>query len=50
MVHDSEGFEQGDESKLKTVQEFIERRSEEQELKKKVHAIWSVSRLSYVCW
>ena len=50
MVHDSQGFEQGEVAKLKTVQEFIERRSKEKDLKKKLHAIWSVSRLSYVGW
>jgi hypothetical protein len=38
-VHDSQGFEQGKVAKLKTVQEFIERRSKEQDLKKKLHAI-----------
>ena len=50
VVHDSQGFEHGEESQLKTVQEFIERHSKEQELKKKLHAIWCVSRLSSVGW
>ncbi|KAF8329614.1 hypothetical protein F5887DRAFT_998336 [Amanita rubescens] len=39
-VHDSQGFEQGEVTKLKTVQDFIERRSKEPELKNQLHVIW----------
>ncbi|KAF9513014.1 hypothetical protein BS47DRAFT_1393647 [Hydnum rufescens UP504] len=40
ILHDSEGFFDGDIKNLQTVQEFIKRRSAERELKDRLHAIW----------
>ncbi|KAF9513915.1 hypothetical protein BS47DRAFT_912242 [Hydnum rufescens UP504] len=40
ILHDSQGFVGGDIGNLRTVQEFIKRRSVERELKDRLHAIW----------
>ncbi|KAJ7289333.1 hypothetical protein C8J57DRAFT_1706206 [Mycena rebaudengoi] len=40
ILHDSEGFEPGDEVKFQAVRRFIERRKELPELKNRLHAIW----------
>ncbi|KAF9504981.1 hypothetical protein BS47DRAFT_1354522, partial [Hydnum rufescens UP504] len=40
ILHDSQGFVGGDIGNLRTVQEFIKRRSAERELKDRLHAIW----------
>jgi hypothetical protein len=43
VFHDSCGFESGSEDELKIVQEFVKRRSQERDLKDRLHAIWFVS-------
>src|SRR5579863_10433075 len=42
IFHDSRGFEAGSEDELKTVQEFVKRKSQEKRLKNRLHAIWFV--------
>ncbi|OJA14802.1 hypothetical protein AZE42_04189 [Rhizopogon vesiculosus] len=39
-LHDSKGFEPGDEKNLEIVQQFIERRKDMGALKDKLHAVW----------
>jgi hypothetical protein len=43
IFHDSPGFEAGDESQLKEVQLFIEKRAKSTEVEDQLHAIWSLS-------
>ena len=43
IFHDSRGFEAGSEDELKVVQEFVQRKSHENRLKDRLHAIWFVS-------
>ncbi|KIJ94960.1 hypothetical protein K443DRAFT_341282 [Laccaria amethystina LaAM-08-1] len=40
VLHDSKGFEPGDTSAFNTVNEFILRRCDREELKDRIHAIW----------
>jgi hypothetical protein len=40
VFHESSGFESGDETELKTVQEFVRRKSREGRLNDALHAIW----------
>jgi hypothetical protein len=40
VFHDSRGFESGGKTELKTVQDFVRRRSEEVRLSDRLHAIW----------
>jgi len=40
VFHDSRGFEAGSEDELKTVQEFVTRKSQGRRLKDRLHAIW----------
>ncbi|KAH7912358.1 hypothetical protein BJ138DRAFT_1112393 [Hygrophoropsis aurantiaca] len=40
VLHDSQGFESGEGDRVKTVKDFIARRSDMPELKDRVHAIW----------
>jgi hypothetical protein len=40
IFHDSRGFEAGGEGELKTVQEFVRRKSQEKKLQERLHAIW----------
>jgi hypothetical protein len=42
IFHDSRGFEAGDDRELKIVQEFVRRRSREDMLSARLHAIWFV--------
>src|SRR5579863_8076537 len=42
IFHDSRGFEAGSEDELKTVQEFVKRKSQEKRLRDRLHAIWFV--------
>jgi hypothetical protein len=42
IFHDSRGFEAGSAEELKTVQEFVRRKSRERKLKDRLHAIWFV--------
>jgi hypothetical protein len=42
IFHDSRGFEAGEERELRIVQDFVRRRSQEQRLNNKLHAIWFV--------
>jgi len=49
IFHDSRGFEAGSEDELKTVQEFVKRKSEERRLKDRLHAIWCVLLSIYSC-
>ncbi|KAI9431702.1 hypothetical protein H4582DRAFT_1858678 [Lactarius indigo] len=43
IFHDSPGFETGDESQLKKVQSFIEKRARATNVDDQLHAIWSLS-------
>jgi hypothetical protein len=43
VFHDSRGFEAGAEDELKTVQDFVRRKSHEKRLNNRLHAIWFVS-------
>jgi hypothetical protein len=47
IFHDSRGFEAGGADELETVQEFVKRKSQENRLKDRLHAIWFV--LSCIC-
>jgi len=49
VFHDSRGFEAGSEDELKTVQEFVKRKSQEKRLKDRLHAIWFVLLCIYSC-
>ena len=40
VFHDSRGFEAGSEEELKTVQDFVRRKSREKRLGDRLHAIW----------
>jgi hypothetical protein len=42
VFHDSRGFEGGSADELKTVQDFVRRRSQESRLRDRLHAIWFV--------
>jgi hypothetical protein len=42
VFHDSRGFEGGSADELKTVQDFVRRKSQESQLKDRLHAIWFV--------
>jgi hypothetical protein len=48
IFHDSPGFESGDESQLKEVQSFLEKRATSTEVGDQLHAIWLVSRPHFV--
>ncbi|KAH9051038.1 hypothetical protein EDB87DRAFT_1818256 [Lactarius vividus] len=48
IFHDSPGFETGDESQLKKVQSFIEKRARSMEVDDQLHAIWSPSLPCFV--
>ena len=49
VFHDSRGFEAGDDSELKIVQEFVSRKSQAKLLNDRLHAIWSVPSGTYGC-
>ena len=49
IFHDSRGFEAGDETELKIVQDFVHRRSRERQLNNRLHAIWFVPLSPYSC-
>jgi hypothetical protein len=49
VFHDSRGFEAGAEEELKIVQEFVRRRSQEERLNDRLHAIWFVSSGTSAC-
>jgi hypothetical protein len=42
VFHDSRGFEAGGKDELKIVQDFVRRKSQEERLNDRLHAIWSV--------
>jgi hypothetical protein len=42
VFHDSRGFESGSRDEVKIVQEFVHRKSREERLKDRLHAIWFV--------
>jgi len=46
VFHDSRGFEGGSADELKTVQDFVRRRSQEWRLKDRLHAIWFIPLMS----
>jgi len=48
IFHDSRGFEAGGEGELKTVQEFVKRKSQKRRLKDRLHAIWFVQLFFHV--
>jgi hypothetical protein len=41
IIHDSQGFEPGEEGNIQTVSDFIDRRSKMPALADQLHAIWS---------
>ena len=43
ILHDSEGFEPGENAKFNTVKDFIEDRSKRSDLSERLHAIWYVT-------
>jgi hypothetical protein len=43
ILHDSEGFEPGEDAKFKTVMDFIDERSKKPDLGERLHAIWWVT-------
>ncbi len=43
ILHDSEGFEPGEDAKFNTVMDFIEERSKRPDLSERLHAIWWVT-------
>jgi hypothetical protein len=43
ILHDSEGFEPGEDAKFKTVMDFIDERSKRPDLRERLHAIWWVT-------
>ncbi len=45
VLHDSQGFEQGETGNLKKVEDFIQERARMPELKDQLHAIWSVVKI-----
>jgi hypothetical protein len=49
VFHDSRGFEAGAEEELKIVQDFVRRKSQEELLKDKLHAIWFVPSIICNC-
>jgi hypothetical protein len=49
VFHDSRGFEAGGEEELKTVQDFVRRKSRKKRLKDRLHAIWFVPFHIYSC-
>ena len=49
FFHDSRGFEAGAEEELKTVQEFVRRKSQEERLNDRLHAIWFVPSSTCTC-
>jgi hypothetical protein len=42
IFHDSRGFEAGGEEELQIVQDFVRRKSREERLEDRLHAIWFV--------
>lgn len=40
LLHNSQGFEQGEDKNFKIAEDFIQRREKEPEIKNKLHAIW----------
>jgi hypothetical protein len=40
VVHDSQGFEHGEDTNLKKVETFLQKRGDNAELKDRVHAVW----------
>ena len=40
VIHDSEGFEHGDDGKRKIVEQFVENRLQMVKLAERLHAIW----------
>jgi hypothetical protein len=49
VFHDSRGFEAGDDSELKIIQEFVSRKSQERRMNDRLHAIWLVPSGTYSC-
>jgi hypothetical protein len=49
VFHDSRGFEGGGADELKTVQDFVRRRSGERRLKDRLHAIWLAPLCIFDC-
>lgn len=40
IVHDSEGFEAGREEEMIKVENFLKKKSKEQRVQKRLHAVW----------
>ena len=49
IFHDSRGFEAGSEYELEKVQEFVKSKSQQKQLKDRLHAIWFVFSCIYSC-
>ena len=49
VFHDSPGFESGNDDELRIVQDFVRRKSQERQLKDRLHAIWFVPSGIYTC-
>jgi hypothetical protein len=49
IFHDSCGFESGGEKELQIVREFVCRKSREDRLEDRLHAIWFVPLIIYNC-
>jgi hypothetical protein len=47
VLHDSRGFEIGEEANLKVINDFISKRSKATNLRDKLHAIWLVILISF---
>lgn len=43
ILHDSKGFEPGENDNLATVKQFIDRRKNHPEIKEQLHAVWYVN-------
>ena len=49
IFHDSRGFEAGSKVELEKVQEFVKSKSQQKQLKDRLHVIWSVFSRIYGC-
>lgn len=47
MLHDSQGFEHGEDDTVDTVRKFIKNRNKQDDIKEKLHAIWYVYGMSF---
>ena len=50
IFHDSRGFEAGGQDELKTVKEFVKNKSQQKQLRDRLHAIWFVFSCIHSCY